>query len=201
MKTLDEIAIHRGTDKASIHPTGAHDYARHYDEVFSPLRKDPLKILEIGVGGGESIMTWLDYFPNATVFGVDINSNTNQWNSPDEDIVRYRFVQGDQSSAAFWETFLQNHHGDWDIIIDDGGHFADQVIQTYRSLWDSLRPGGLYCIEDIGVSYGAGSVFLKEGWPSHIDFMRERLDWVNQNVGIDWMRCSKELMIFKKAQC
>ena len=41
--------------------------------------------------------------------------------------------------------------GQFDIIIDDGGHYPDQIKTSFRVLFHSaLRPGGVYVIEDIG---------------------------------------------------
>lgn len=201
MKTLDEIAIEFGTDKATKHPTGAHGYTPHYDRLFSPLRKKPLRILEIGVGGGESIATWLEYFRNALVYGVDIVADTNMWNdtkgSPSE---RYTFTQGDQSSSAFWKEFT-GKHGTFDVIIDDGGHFNDQIITTFCELWFVLNRGGLYCIEDLGVCYSPGSIFVRSGFPSHSDFLKTKLDEIMKDThGIDWMTLSKELAVIRKRE-
>ena len=201
MKTLDEIAIKHGTDKATEHPTGAHGYTPHYDRLFSPLRSKEVKVLEIGVGGGESIQTWLEYFPNALIYGVDIGKNTNPWNdtlsaAPAHE--RYTFIDGDQSKPEFWKT-VTDTLDPFDIIIDDGGHFNDQIITTFCSLWFALKPGGLYCIEDLGVCYGVGTVFVRPGFPSHSDFLKTKLDEVIKDThGIDWMCLSKELAILRK---
>ena len=65
MKTLDELAIACATDRASVFTRTwgkPHDYARHYDKLFTPLRDKPIKLLEIGVGGGEGIRMWSGLF-------------------------------------------------------------------------------------------------------------------------------------------
>ena len=41
----------------------------------------------------------------------------------------------------------------FDIIIDDGSHHSDDIIQAFRSLFDKLRPGGVYSVEDLHASY------------------------------------------------
>jgi hypothetical protein len=199
MKTLDEICLEQGTDKASIHPYKGHDYARRYDEVFIPIRDTAHKILEIGVGGAQSIRSWLEYFSNANVFGVDNVKDTNPWNTVGANPhARYTFVWGDQSDATFWSCFTANHGTDWDVIIDDGGHFNDQVITTFVSLWAAVRAGGYYCIEDLGVCYGTSSIFVRHGLPSQMAFIKGKLDEINTADDIDSLRFSKELAIFRK---
>jgi hypothetical protein len=201
MKTLEDLAQKYDNDKAVVKRDGTgHGYTPHYGRAFDPIRNDRLKVLEIGVASGPSIQMWLDYFPNAHVYGVDIVANTNEWNTVGAKThERYTFVEGDQSQSVFWSRFLSGHGGDWDIIVDDGGHRNDQIITTFCSLWGALKPGGFYCIEDLGVCYTAGSIFVVAGLPNHSDFMKAKLDEVLQGKhNIDWMSLSKELAIIKK---
>lgn len=202
MKTLDQIAIAHGTDKATKHATGAHGYTPHYDRLFEPYRHSFIKVLEIGVGGGESIRTWLEYFENAEVYGVDIVHDTNPYNTAvAKEIPRYIFSSGDQSSDIFWANFVGVFGPHFDIIIDDGGHYNDQIITTWCALWGALSPGGLYCIEDLGVCYSPGSVFVKPGFPSHADFLKTKLDEIMKDThGIDWMTLSTQLAVIRKRE-
>lgn len=200
--TLDQIAIHHQTDRASVFTrtyAKPHDYARHYDKLFTPLRDEPVRMLEIGAAGGEGIKMWMDYFadPDARIYGVDVIQNTNPWNTPGT-TGRYTFCQGDQSSDVFWKCFIATYGTDWDIIIDDGGHFNDGIITSFIALWPHVKPGGFYAIEDLGVAYGAGSIFVKPGFPNHIDWVKSLLDEINIGNQIDSMYCSKELVVLRK---
>jgi SAM-dependent methyltransferase len=204
LKSLDTIAIECQTDRASVFTrtyAKPHDYARRYDDLFKLRRFEPVKLLEIGAAGGEGIRMWLEYFgnPKTEVFGVDIVSNTNPWNTPGRS-GRYFFNQGDQSSATFWACWLADHHGDLDIVIDDGGHFNDGIITSFEALWPSVKPGGFYAIEDLGCSYGGASIFVKPGWPSHMEWLRYHIDVMNKESAsnIDSIYLSKELAVFKK---
>jgi hypothetical protein len=58
--------------------------------------------------------------------------------------------------------------GNYDIIIDDGGHAYSQQKATFEVLWSQLSPGGLYYIEDLQVSSS------KDG------MIREMLGWADQ---------------------
>lgn len=198
-QTLDQLCIKYACDKATIHPH-AHGYAPFYDAAFSHLRSLPIKMLEIGVGSGPSIQAWLEYFPFAAVFGVDYVHSTNEWNTvgstPNP---RYAFCTGDQTDETFWKCFAVDFGMDWDIIIDDGGHFNDQIITTFNGLWPNINSGGLYCIEDLGVCYGASTIFVKPGFPHHMDWLRSRIDQLNCANDIQSIHLSKELAIIKKA--
>jgi len=201
--TLDELMQLHGSDKASVFTrtyAKPKDYCRHYDTLFSPLRDQPIKFLEVGVGGGESIQGWLDYFLSATVYGVDIQHNTNDWDRPGVyQSARYHFCQGDQTSTKFWEEFINDYGSQWNAIIDDGLHSNIAVITTFNALWQHVRPGGFYCVEDLNVGYGGPSFFVKPEWPSQIDFLKGKIDELNQGGEIDSIYFSKELAVIRKS--
>jgi hypothetical protein len=205
MKTLDEIAIDCQTDRASVFTRTygkPHDYARHYDKVFSAIRLDPVKLLEIGVGGGEGVQMWLEYFANkAEIFGVDNQRETNPWNTVKPPACpRYRFTHGDQAIQEFWHGFIKEHGSYWDIIIDDGSHVNTDIITTFCCLWPEVKPGGFYAIEDLGTSYGGDSFFVRPNLPSQVEFIKGKVDELNKvSGGIDSIYLAKELCIFRKA--
>jgi SAM-dependent methyltransferase len=192
MQTLDEIASLQSqtgpkTDKGS----DAHDYLRFYELEFSPLRDEPIKFMEIGVQTGSSIRLWLEYFSKARVFGIDIGKMT----FPVDD--RYTFVQGDQSSVPFWESFIGTHGSDWDVIIDDGGHHSGQIITSFESLWPHVKPGGVYIIEDLDEAYRAAR--QTPGFKNHMDFLFDMLHRLNTGFfSADSLLFSEELVIIRK---
>lgn len=202
-ESLDEIALRHGTDKASKHPVKGHGYTKYYEWAFHGRRLEELKILEIGVGGGESIKTWLDYFENSRVFGVDVVQDTNPWNtvnpvSPPHE--RYRFVQGPQESPVFWQCFLADQGKDWDIIIDDGSHKSLDIITSFASLFPVVRPGGLYCIEDLGVDM-PGSVFHSPNAPTHHGWLAKLMMRIDRGGGeLEAIHYMQELAILRKRE-
>lgn len=200
MKTLDQICIEHGADKGSTHPVKGHDYARCYASAFDSRRNDPIKLLEIGVGGGESIRTWMEYFHNARIFGVDIVHSTNILNTPGPSPYnRYTFMTGDQSNEEFWKRVIEAYGPSWDIIIDDGGHSSQQIVTTFKMMWPHITPGGFYCIEDLNCAYSGLPFFLPDGWPNHMDFIKAMLDQVNHGENqIDRVIYSQELAIIQK---
>jgi len=201
--TLDEIAISHGTDKATVFsrtyakPKG---YTIHMAQFFEPWRDKAIRFVEIGVGGGESIRTWLDYFYKAHVIGIDNVRDTNIFNQPGKPFKRYTFVYGDQTDETFWKCFAVDYGRDFDIIVDDGAHMNDATVISFNGLWPLLRSGGLYCIEDLATAYGGDPVFVKNGFPQQINWLREMVDEMNQGRGdVSSIYFSKELAILRKA--
>ena len=130
------------TDKG---PSG-HNYTEVYEYFFLPLRYAPIKILEIGIETGGSLKLWEKYFPNATVFGIDIVKKEFM-NS-----TRIKTFVGDQASRQALNSFIQTYGGDFDIILDDGGHTMEQQQISLGFLFKYVKPGGLYVLEDLHTS-------------------------------------------------
>jgi hypothetical protein len=137
-----------------------HNYTVVYWELFKKLRDRPLRIFEIGMGTnnpllastmgrdgvpGASLRGWCKAFPNAQVFGADI----------DRDILfaedRIQTFYCDQlDSNAIRELWAQPAMvGEMDIIIDDGLHTFQANTSFLAGSLEHLRRGGVYVVEDI----------------------------------------------------
>lgn len=139
MKTLEEIGRAFGTDKTD------HGYCTFYSERFDRLRSQPITICEIGTWQGASVKTWREYFynPLAKVVGFD---HSPEWMPGPEDGITVEV--GSQEDAAFQADFGRRH-GNFDIIIDDGGHKPQQHLASLDALWPFLKPNGWYAVEDL----------------------------------------------------
>ena len=126
-----------------------HDYLKHYWRHLRDLRDTAQKVCEIGVETGSSLRMWEEFFPRATIYGIDVNADCKQLESD-----RIRIVIGNQGDREFLESFIAEAGGLFDVIIDDGSHVPDHQIQTFEMLFPRLQGGGIYAIEDIGVSPG-----------------------------------------------
>jgi demethylmacrocin O-methyltransferase len=42
---------------------------------------------------------------------------------------------------------------EFDIILDDGSHINDDVIQSFKIMFPKIRKGGVYIAEDLQTSY------------------------------------------------
>lgn len=116
-----------------------------YDMYFHSLREDKLNILEIGVKNGESLRLWKKYFPNAQIWGVDIDPKC--LDHQEENI---EILIGDQNEPTTFDAIKKI---DFDIIIDDGSHVFFHMINSFEYLWKNLKNGGLYFIEDTGMIF------------------------------------------------
>jgi hypothetical protein len=121
---------------------------RHYFEIYERhLGKfvgRPSNLLEIGIYSGGSLGMWRHYFgPTARIFGVDIEGACKAY---ENEFVRV-FI-GDQADRTFWQKF-RDQTPPLDIVIDDGGHRAEQQIVTLEETLPYLRPGGVYLCEDV----------------------------------------------------
>jgi len=92
---LNLLCEEYGTDKGSVsHKKQSwpqHNYADIYSLLFGHLRQDVLKVFEMGIGtkdfsipsnmgdygpSGASLRVWQEYFPNALIFGADIDKSS-----------------------------------------------------------------------------------------------------------------------------
>src|SRR5260221_5176203 len=91
---LCKLAYKYGTDKC---PQLKHCYTPYYHQLFKGRQKTVKKVLELGIGyyktikeqeavydrklkryyqKGASLKMWRDFFPNAQIFGADIQPDT-----------------------------------------------------------------------------------------------------------------------------
>jgi hypothetical protein len=145
---LREIGIKNGTDKVDMwHSFQNQSYLDIYEIYFKKYKDKKINILEIGVKNGNSINTWLEYFPNATIYGLDINPNCKKYETE-----RSKIFIGSQDDKNIIEQMLADA-GKFDIIIDDGSHINSLTIKSFELLFNSVSDGGLYIMEDLGCSY------------------------------------------------
>lgn len=141
--SLDAFGLAENTDKSSF----VQDYLRHFDELFSPLRRSKITIIEIGVLAGASMRTWASFFTEATIVGIDANLDCKRHESG-----RIRIEIGSQEDPGFLADVVRRYQPT--IIIDDGSHLAHHVLFTFERLFPSLLPGGFYVIEDLSIHFG-----------------------------------------------
>ncbi len=143
MSTLNKIAQSYGTDKSS----DIHNYCVKYEKYLPFNRYDPLKILEIGILNGKSLKTWKEYYYRSNIVGIDINPDCKQYEEE-----RISVEIGSQADGNFLSKIWQQY-GPFDMILDDGSHMNSHVIYSFQHLWNSLKSGGVYVIEDCGTAY------------------------------------------------
>lgn len=150
--TLEELYIKQGakSDKGTIH-----DYiSGYYSKEFLNKRDIEIKLMEIGVHRGPSIVLWKSWFKNSEIVGVD-----------NEDLYEYdpiydKLLIEDAYTDEFIDRFTDGY---FDYIIDDGPHTLESQIISATKWIRKIKSGGKLIIEDIQT-------------PDWIDPLRNSLD-------------------------
>lgn len=207
MSILCELMEKYKSDKgASTKPTW-HNYTLYYDMIFSNMKNNVKNMFELGIGTqkvdapssmrpefipGSSIRAWKDYFPNANIFGADIDSDilfeedrikTYYCDQTNEDVINAMWNNDDMVDVTF------------DIIIDDGLHLFDANMCFFKNSIHKLNQGGYYVIEDL-IDYELPKFMdylptLKDSYPN-LKFELLRLQHSENTVD------NNLLVIFKK---
>ena len=134
-----------GTDKISHH--GYHRFYPRFIEHYRSL--EGKSMLEVGVENSFSIKMWMEYFPLAYIFGLDINFT--------EEGERFKVFKADQSKYRELDVVrrqIESSDKPVFFVIDDGSHIPEHQILTFDLYFDMLlEPGGTYIIEDVETSY------------------------------------------------
>ena len=162
--SLEDIFRKHGTDKVDMH-----HYAQHYERHFGRMK--PMNLLEIGVGHGQSLAAWTEYFPGTSIYGMDVE---------DKSHIPFTIYRGHQADPRAIGKMLDNHPNGFEIIIDDGSHSSEDTIATLLMLWPSVTPNGVYVIEDLQTSYWPS--FAGSPWPNlrtSMQFLKSLVDGLN----------------------
>jgi hypothetical protein len=118
-----------------------------YQLHFAPLAAavPQIKLAEIGVQSGGSLLMWKAVLGPATLlYGLDINPACQNFADASTTI-----TIGDQADPNMWASFFATRTPTLDILIDDGGHTAEQMRNTLYYTYAHINPGGFVAIEDI----------------------------------------------------
>ncbi len=154
MKPISEIFLaHCERDAKGTHIGGTdkqsnHWYGDAYESIFATqpgvlllnYRQTASMILEVGVADGSSLLAWQEIFPNAKIVGMDVHVA--------EKAIRagIEFHKGDQRSQDDCLRVTQGRL--FDVIVEDAMHTLDNTLLTLFWLWPSVKPGGLYIVEE-----------------------------------------------------
>ena len=156
-----------GTDKESNH-----HYGDTYESLFivKDVKSEPSNtihmsyprsrrlevelMMEVGVADGSCLLAWRDVFPNATIVGMDIHHSDKAHGE------RIEFHLGNASNQADCVRAAAGRQ--FDLIVDDATHLLEDALRTLFYLWPSVRPGGLYVIEEF---YGGPAENITAMWP------------------------------------
>lgn len=151
-----DVAAKTKTDKITAH---AYDwpYEKYLPQYIS---KGKIKLLEIGLGcdmrygPGESLKVWVEYFKDIELelHFLEYDAKcVEAWQPKYPHVV---FHAGDQANFTDLARLLELSKGEFDVIIDDGGHAIHQQIFSFEFLFPkALKHGGYYFIEDVSSSF------------------------------------------------
>lgn len=135
-------------------PAIYHGYTPFYDEL---LRKRNIKrVLEIGIGyvngvgnpdgsayiPGASLFMWEEYFPEAEIYGLDIDPRVLINGG------RIKSFVCDQGNSGSLIDAATNISGEFDLIVDDGSHIPEHQRLTAGMFLPRLSATGIYIVED-----------------------------------------------------
>eukprot|EP00667_Euglena_gracilis_P006991 EG_transcript_7054 len=144
---------HPVTDKVDVHV-----YHLMYGLFLSPLQKTvPLKFFEIGLGcdmdygPGASAKLWRRLLPAAELWEADVNKKCILSHAAKLRELRITALHGNQASLSDLDRWIRKSGGQFNVIVDDGGHRTTMILKTFALFWWQVVPGGLYFIEDLVV--------------------------------------------------
>lgn len=154
-----------GSDKGEIKSQGhpyawpSHTYADYYSQLFSHCRNNITKVFECGLGTnnpellssmgihgkpGASLRVWRDYFPNAIIYGADIDKDVL---FEEERIKTFYMDQlNPKSIKEYWEMVGEDN---FDFMLDDGLHTFEAGSSLFNNSIGKLSKLGTYVIEDV----------------------------------------------------
>lgn len=146
MKRLTRLGIKYGTDKATQHL-----FTDIYDGLFEKY-KNP-SILELGVFHGASLLMYDEYFNGeCTIVGLENGLDAKGDLKYVGNGKNITVITGDQSNIEDLKKCVETIK-EYDIIIDDGGHFMKEQQVSLSFLFDYVKSGGIYILEDLHTSF------------------------------------------------
>jgi hypothetical protein len=160
MHSLIDIARRYKTDKAEH----GH-YLENYERFLGPMREQPVKLLELGIRDGGSLLMWRDFFPEGEIAGLDIMAA-----AIDDPSGRVHAYVGEQQDTALLDKIAAAHAPEgFDVIIDDCSHIGTLARTSFKHLFPNhLKSGGIYIVEDWGCGYW-------DDWPDGVRFRPRQL--------------------------
>ena len=170
--TVGILASYFGTDKSK----DDHKYSDFYGALLDPIRQRVRNVSEFGVAGGQSLLLWRSYFPQAEVHGFDL--------PPDDSNSLFHIAKAQQEMPSLHALVAETNQrakaagvggmvrlhlldatrpgadaefarrglalGSFDLLVEDAGRH-DRPLQEslLRAVRKYVRPGGFYVIEDV----------------------------------------------------
>ena len=140
---LEQLADHTRTDKNTVH-----SYLPLYQNLLISRKESAKNVLEIGIWNGGSIKLWNDFFPNATVYGLDILSPNKVWDGIKNNDKIKLYTSTDAYNTYFFNNEFLNKIK-FDFMLDDGPHTLESMKQFIKLYSQVMTDDGILIIEDV----------------------------------------------------
>ena len=148
--SLLELVDNQRTDKNTVH-----SYLDLYQKLLVNKKYTAKNILEVGIGDGNqgisdggSIQLWHDFFPNATIYALDIKPIYSVWDGIKNNTRIVLHTSCDAYNEHIFNS-LFNTTIKFDFMLDDGPHSLESMIQFIRLYTQLMTDDGLLIIEDV----------------------------------------------------
>mgnify|MGYP000890021151 CR=1 FL=1 len=164
-----------------------------YDHCLSKFYNKKISFLEIGVQNGGSIEVAKKIFnSDSSISGLDIDPKCKEI---EKDLKNINIFVGSQTDEKILESIAKKHNNSFDVIIDDGSHIQGHMIFTFTRMFQFLKDGGIYLIEDTHTNHSPGhqESFFGIGLYDYFKGLSERLnlDFMNSSL-IDYYFTPRE---------
>jgi cephalosporin hydroxylase len=141
MSDLIQLVNSEKTDKNTVH-----SYLPVYEVLLKNKKNTCKNVIEVGIKDGGSIKLWHDYFPNAQIYGCDIENETTMW----DEIKNNNRIKLFNSINAYDPLFInQIKDIQFDFAIDDGPHTLNSMIQFIQLYLPLIKEDGILIVEDV----------------------------------------------------
>ena len=142
--SLLNLIDNKNTDKNTVH-----SYLELYQNLLESKKLSAKHVLEVGIYSGGSIKLWSDFFPNATVYGMDIEDG----HRIQSDIVgKPNIILLTSTDAYSDEVFSKEILGrniKFDFMLDDGPHTYESMVRFIHLYSQVMTDDGILVIEDV----------------------------------------------------
>ena len=163
--------------------TGTHSYDTIYEPHLDQY-KSTFNFLEIGICKGASSRAFLNCYDNLIYYGID-TFKRHKLNIVSDLMLndRFKILVADSTSNYVRDT-IKGEWGDieFDVMLDDGSHFHNDITQTFQNMYPLLRSGGTYFIEDLFPLTFDGVVFDNPQSKGQRDFFLNNIKHFNEKT-------------------
>lgn len=121
-----------------------HEYSIFYDLYFKDIKNNQMNILELGSFKGGATAALSFFFKNSRIYSGDLYPDI--FNFISKRISNFKI---DTSSEYSIKNSIIENNLEYDIIVEDAGHFLkDQIISLFL-LFKKLKSKGFFVIEEL----------------------------------------------------